>query len=56
MEALRSNRPTLDAVRRMPVGEVIALPAEHLALLQADAHEALEAARRLLAAGIAAAA
>lgn len=47
MEALRGNRPTLDAVRRMPVGEVIALPAEHLALLQADAQEALEAARRL---------
>jgi hypothetical protein len=42
-----SNRPTLDAVRRMPVGEVIALPPEHLSLLQADAREAVEAARRL---------
>jgi len=47
MDVLRPNRPTLDALRRMPVGEVIALPAEHLALLQADAREALEAARRL---------
>ncbi len=43
----RSNRPTLDAVRAMPVGDVIALPAEHLALLQADAREAVEAAKRL---------
>jgi len=42
-----SNRPTLDAVRRMPVGEVIALPPEHLALLQQDAREALDAARRM---------
>ncbi|MCO6415153.1 hypothetical protein JYK14_03050 [Siccirubricoccus sp. KC 17139] len=43
----RSNRPTLDSVRHLPVGEVIALPAEHLALLQADAREAVEAAKRL---------
>ena len=42
-----ANRPTLEAVRRMPVGDVIALPAEHLALLQADAREAVEAAKRL---------
>ena len=47
MAAPLSNRPTLDALRRMPVGEVVALPAEHLALLQADAREALDAARRL---------
>ena len=39
----RSIRPTLDALRHLPVGEVITLPAEHLALLQSDAREALEA-------------
>ena len=48
MDALRSNRPTLDALRRMPVHEVIALPAAHLAMLQADAREALDAAKRML--------
>ncbi len=47
MDALRPNRPTLDALRHMAVGEVIVLPAEHLSLLQADAREAVEAARRL---------
>jgi hypothetical protein len=43
MDALRTNRPTLDALRYMPVSDVIALPAEHLALLQTDAREALDA-------------
>ena len=47
MDALRTNRPTLDAMRRMPVHEVIALPAVHLAMLQADAREALDAAKRM---------
>ncbi|MFX7265438.1 hypothetical protein ABTI85_20530, partial [Acinetobacter baumannii] len=46
--AMLVNRPTLDSLRHMPVGEMIALPAEHLALLQTDAREALEAARRQL--------
>lgn len=41
-----SNRPTLATIRQMPVGDIIALPAEHLALLQADAREALDAAKR----------
>lgn len=41
------NRPTLEAIRHMPVGGVVALPAEHLALLQSEAREALEAAKRL---------
>jgi hypothetical protein len=45
---IRSNRPSLDALRHLPVGEVIALPAEHLALLQSDAREALDAAKRTL--------
>jgi hypothetical protein len=47
MEAPLSNRPTLATIRQLPVGEIIALPAEHLALLQADAREALDAAKRL---------
>ena len=42
-----SNRPTLAEVRQMPARDVIAFPAEHLALLQADARDALEAAKRL---------
>jgi hypothetical protein len=42
------NRPTLESVRHMPIGEVIKLPADVLALLQADAREAQEAAKRLL--------
>jgi hypothetical protein len=46
MEA-RSNRPTLDSLRQMPVGNVIALPAEHLALLQAEAREAVDSAKRM---------
>jgi hypothetical protein len=41
------NRPTLESVRNMPIGEVIKLPADVLALLQADAREAQEAAKRL---------
>jgi hypothetical protein len=47
MDALRTNRPTLDALRHMPMSDVIALPAEHLALLQTDAREALDAAKRM---------
>jgi hypothetical protein len=47
MNALRTNRPSLDALRHMPVSDVIALPAEHLALLQTDAREALDAAKRM---------
>jgi hypothetical protein len=47
MDALRTKRPTLDALRHMPVSDVIALPAEHLALLQTDAREALDAAKRM---------
>ncbi len=47
MDTPRTNRPTLDALRHMPVSDVIALPAEHLALLQTDAREALDAAKRM---------
>ncbi|WP_135468537.1 phage major capsid protein [Crenalkalicoccus roseus] len=47
MDALRPNRPGLDSLRHLPVGDIIPLPAEHLALLQAEAREAVEAARRM---------
>jgi hypothetical protein len=47
MDAHLSNRPSLDALRHMPVSDVIALPAEHLALLQTDAREALQAAKQM---------
>ena len=47
MDAHRTNRPTLETLRHMPVSDVIGLPAEHLALLQTDAREALEAAKRM---------
>lgn len=42
----RPNRPTLESVRHTPIGELLVLPAEHLALLQQDAREAVEAAKR----------
>jgi hypothetical protein len=47
MDPLRTNRPTLDSLRHLPVGDIIALPAGHLALLQAEAREAVEAAKRM---------
>ncbi|WP_027286043.1 hypothetical protein [Rubritepida flocculans] len=47
MDALRTNRPSLESLRHLPVGDIIALPAEHLALLQAEAREAVEAAKRM---------
>ena len=47
MDTHFANRPTLDALRQMAVSDIIALPAEHLALLQTDAREALDAAKRM---------
>ncbi len=47
MVAHLSNRPSLDAARRLPVSEILTLPAEHLALLQEDARAALDAANRM---------
>ena len=41
-----TNRPTLDGIRHMPISEIAALPAEHLALLQEDAAAALEASKK----------
>lgn len=47
MDAHRTNRPSLAALRHLPVGEIIALPAEHIALLQAEARDAVEAAKHM---------
>lgn len=47
MQSHPSNRPHLDDLRNLPAGEIATLPAEHLVLLQEDAHAALEAAKRL---------
>lgn len=47
MATERSNRPQLADIRTMPVGEIARLPAEHLALLQEEAEEALNAAKRI---------
>jgi hypothetical protein len=46
MTQAQSNRPRLDSVQHLPVVELLALPAEHLALLQEDAATALETAKR----------
>jgi hypothetical protein len=46
MMSTRPNRPRLDDMLRLPVDEVLALPAEHLALLQEDAATALDDAKR----------
>ena len=42
-----ANRPRLDDIRSAPQSQLSALPAEQLALLQEDAHAALEASRSL---------
>jgi len=47
MEIERRNRPQLVDIRTTPVGEIAKLPAEHLALLQEEAEEALNAAKRI---------
>jgi hypothetical protein len=46
MSADRTNRPRLDSIRTLPIGEVAQFPAEHLALLQEDAAAALEATKK----------
>ncbi len=46
MNHARPNRPHLDDMLRLPVDEVLALPATHLALLQEDAATALDEAKR----------
>jgi len=47
MNSIPSNRTSLDAARDMPVAELMVLPAEHLAFLQEDAREALDASKRM---------
>ena len=44
---MSSNRIQLADIRAMPVGEIAALPAEQLALLQEDAEAALKGAKTL---------
>jgi len=41
------NAPTLDQLRTMPVGDIIALPSEVLAVLQEDADAALKSAKSM---------
>jgi hypothetical protein len=41
------NRPTLAAIRAMPVAQLAELPGEHLALLQEEAAASLDAARQM---------
>ena len=42
-----TNRPRLGSIRNLPTGEIANLPAEHLALLQEEAAEALDTARQM---------
>jgi hypothetical protein len=42
-----TNRPRLDGIGHIRIGELAQLPAENLALLQEDAAAALEASKRL---------
>jgi len=48
MPNVMNNRPTLDSVQQTPLGDIVALPADHLALLHADAREAVDGAKRRL--------
>ena len=41
------NRPQLGDIRTMPIGEIAALPAPMLALLQEEAEESVHAARHI---------
>lgn len=46
MNTVTTNRPQLETIRNLPIGEVAQLPAEHLALLQEDATAALDASKK----------
>ena len=48
MDVARRNHPTIDDMRLLPIGQVIDLPAEHLALLQEEARSRLDIAKRAL--------
>ncbi len=42
-----SNRPSLEDIRKLPIGEIAALPADQLVLLHEDAEAAFQAAKTL---------
>jgi len=42
-----ANHPTLEQLRRIPIGEIVALPADQLALLQEETDEALRSAKAI---------
>ena len=42
-----TNHPTLEHIRTLPIGEIAALPAEHLAILQQDASASLKSAKAM---------
>ena len=46
MNTVTTNRPQLETIRNLPIGEVAQLPAEYLALLQEDATAALDASKK----------
>jgi len=46
VNTVTTNRPQLEAIRSLPIGEIAQLPAEHLALLQEDATAALDASKK----------
>ena len=46
MNTVTTNRPQLEAIRNLPIGEIAQLPAEYLALLQEDATAALDASKK----------
>lgn len=46
MNTVTTNRPQLETIRNLLIGEVAQLPAEHLALLQEDATAALDASKK----------
>ena len=48
MDVTRRNHPTIEDMRLMPIGQVIDLPADHLALLQEEARSRLDIAKRAL--------
>lgn len=46
MGTTKSNHLTLEAAQRLPVNELVAVPADHLALLQEAVRDAADAAKR----------
>jgi hypothetical protein len=46
VNTVTTNRPQLEAIRNLPIGEIAQLPAEHLALLQEEAAAAYDASRK----------